>query len=97
MKSWSVCDDGMGCVWVRAETRNKARAYWPGDTWDFEVMMRLRVRREPRLDGPGPRDYLETVWVRCDCGEPYGCGACFDGDRFDMDATVAALESEDAS
>lgn len=95
IKAWRICDEE-SCIFCRAETRNAARRFWPGDTSGFrDCVMRLRVTREPRLDGPGPLDYIKTVWIPCACGDLDGCGECFEGERLDWDATIAAQQQRD--
>jgi len=87
MKAWFVCIDDLGCVLVRADSRNKARTFWP-DWGDYIDVSAVRVKE---FDGAGPARELQRIDVPCSGDQPNcpHCSWCFEGERLDREATIA--------
>jgi len=94
VKSFRVCDDE-SCIWVRSETRNKAKTFWFGNAngrFFFDLIADLSVRRQPWLDGPSRVREIDTVWVPC-TDEDYDADPtiCFEGEKLDQAKTLEML------
>jgi hypothetical protein len=91
MKGWRI-DDGECWIIAIAETRGKAKRFWPGDAEFTE----LRVTRIPWLDdASGPEREVFPVLAKCTSphDEYDRCEAenfwCFEGEYVDQAATLA--------
>jgi hypothetical protein len=91
MKGWMVGNDGIGYVWVRAETRHAARRYYPGSP--FDGFAAKRVLRQPWLDGSGPEREIQTVEIPCPDEDHERCG-CSEGYVLSEELTLVKLERE---
>lgn len=97
MKGWMVGDYDNGFVWVRAETRGRAKRYCPFDA-DFTAII---VKRAPWLDGG---DMEREVWIVTRyCEGPFddfgNCTAdhdCVEGSYIDREATLARIPTDEA-
>lgn len=70
MKAWAVGSPYAGYVYVRAETRGKARTLWPEySRYDPDSFTGTRVVRKPELDGDGPARELRYVGKPGNCTE----------------------------
>lgn len=94
MNAWWVGDRACGYVLVRADTRNRARRYFPCSNDYIDT----RAARAPQFDGPGPERELEAIYEPCPHGRRESDGVCLDCDEFglvvDVAATVAANAEE---
>lgn len=77
MKAFLVCDPDAGCVVKLADTASKARWAGAGEMGaapehEFDVIIRLHVRRIPAYDGDDPDVAYRHYWADHDqeTGEP---------------------------
>jgi hypothetical protein len=95
MRGWIVIagtDYDTVHILCRAETRARARTFWPGE----EKSAELRVKRAPWLDGGDEEVDVMGQWSRCE--GPYDAdGECiadhhhWEGEYLDQEKTLAAL------
>jgi hypothetical protein len=101
MKAWSVGTEDVGYVLCLAETRGRAKRFFPDIGYGYfdAQWIDLRVRRQPWLDGDGPEREVIGVWH--DCIGPHDDGGrclaghdwCFEGEYLDKAATVQQATS----
>lgn len=99
MKGWSVGHEDLGFMLCRALTRGRAKRFFPEDGYSANFT-RLRVSRQPWLDGDGPE--REAMMKTEECRDDGSAGdfcpdGCFEGlngcERIDQAATLARLQA----